>query len=291
METRVCKHCKKEKDLIKSNFEMKITSAGNQSFSYRCNHCKNEAKKKWHKENKEEQNKKAREYFQKNKTKILDYNKQWKKDNDEHVKEYNKSKQKEYMQDEEYRKKVTERSKKWKESNPQLAKAYRQKYYTENKEKLKNYTKEWAKNNPDKRKKIASDWNKNNSKYYKVKRETDSFYKLKIYSRSRITTGIRRNGFRKKSKTAELLGCSWEFYKKFIEKQFLEGMNWDNYGEWHIDHKIPLKSAIDENEIYILCHYSNTQPLWAKHNLTKNDDYDPKEKEEYLKWYYENVAK
>ena len=48
-------------------------------------------------------------------------------------------------------------------------------------------------------------------------------------------------------------------------------MNWDNHGEWHIDHKIPLSSAKTEKELIGLCHYTNLQPLWALDNLKKGN--------------------
>ena len=69
----------------------------------------------------------------------------------------------------------------------------------------------------------------------------------------------------------DVLGCSPEYLKEHLEKQFSQGMSWDNYGfyGWHIDHKIPLSSAKTEEEVYQLCHYTNLQPLWAKDNLSK----------------------
>ena len=46
-------------------------------------------------------------------------------------------------------------------------------------------------------------------------------------------------------------------------------MSWENYGEWHVDHKIPLASAKTKEEVEKLFHHSNLQPLWAKDNLEK----------------------
>ena len=70
-------------------------------------------------------------------------------------------------------------------------------------------------------------------------------------------------------------------------------MSWDNYGEWEIDHIIPSASAsaINENEIIALNHHKNLQPMWEDENLAKSDDFDPKDKEEYLEWYSKNVIK
>jgi hypothetical protein len=68
-----------------------------------------------------------------------------------------------------------------------------------------------------------------------------------------------------------MLGVDWEVAKVHIERQFTKGMNWDNQGEWHIDHIIPLASANNKEELIKLCHYTNLQPLWAEDNLSKSD--------------------
>ena len=75
----------------------------------------------------------------------------------------------------------------------------------------------------------------------------------------------------KKNKTFEIVGCSPQFLKEHLEKQFVDGMTWENRSEWHIDHKIPLSSAKTEEELYKLCHYTNLQPLWAEENLKKSN--------------------
>ena len=47
-------------------------------------------------------------------------------------------------------------------------------------------------------------------------------------------------------------------------------MNWDNHGEWHIDHHIPIASFNLLKEEEQKCfHYTNLKPLWAKDNLSK----------------------
>ncbi len=57
----------------------------------------------------------------------------------------------------------------------------------------------------------------------------------------------------------------------FIESLFIDNMSWDNYGEWHLDHKIPVSWAKNEEELYKLNHYSNFQPMWAFDNQSKGD--------------------
>ena len=56
-------------------------------------------------------------------------------------------------------------------------------------------------------------------------------------------------------------------------------MSWENHGSydrnfktWHIDHIIPLSSAKTEKDLIELFHYTNLQPLWAEHNMSKHDN-------------------
>jgi hypothetical protein len=55
---------------------------------------------------------------------------------------------------------------------------------------------------------------------------------------------------------------------------FQDGMSWGNHGSWHIDHKVPVSWAKNEEEVYLLNHHSNLQPLWAYENLSKGNKYE-----------------
>ena len=48
-------------------------------------------------------------------------------------------------------------------------------------------------------------------------------------------------------------------------------MSWNNYGEWHLDHKTPISWAKTEEEVYRLNNYNNFQPLWAIENTSKGN--------------------
>ena len=89
-----------------------------------------------------------------------------------------------------------------------------------------------------------------------------------IYSSLKV-----RNIYKSKlcMKTEEILGCSFEHFKKHIENQFVGDMSWDNRGEWHIDHIVPLSMANTVDELLKLSHYTNLQPLSAKDNLIKSN--------------------
>lgn len=84
-------------------------------------------------------------------------------------------------------------------------------------------------------------------------------------------------GKRKAAHSIELIGCDREHLRAHLERQFAEGMTWDNYGKkgWHIDHIKPCSSfdfgdPAQQKECF---HYSNLQPLWAQDNLAKGDIY------------------
>jgi len=88
---------------------------------------------------------------------------------------------------------------------------------------------------------------------------------------SLILISIKRQGYSKKSKTHEYLGCSFEEFKLYLEKQFTKGMTWENAGQWHLDHIYPVSLATDEEELIKLNHYTNFQPLWAIDNIIKGN--------------------
>ena len=110
-------------------------------------------------------------------------------------------------------------------------------------------------------------------KYEVKRRKDDILYKLSSYLRTSISSKIRNAGYIKSSKICQILGCSFEEFKIYIEPMFSEGMSWENYGDWHLDHKIPVSWATSEDEIIKLNHFSNFQPLWASENLSKGNRY------------------
>jgi hypothetical protein len=136
----------------------------------------------------------------------------------------------------------------------------KQKYVDNNKEKVKKSKKNWFNKNPN----YQNEWYYNKSK-------TDDLFKLKKNMRSRLGLFLNVKKITKKNKTFEIIGCSPEFLKEYIENLFIDGMSWENRNQWHIDHIIPLSSAKTEKQMYKLCHYTNLQPLWVEDNLKKSN--------------------
>lgn len=105
--------------------------------------------------------------------------------------------------------------------------------------------------------------------YEAKKMQSDGLFRLKKNVRRLVLKTFEDSGFSKNSKTAEILGCSFEFFKAYIEQRFLPGMGWHNRSEWHLDHIIPAASAKTEKQLLKLNHYTNFRPLWAIDNLSK----------------------
>lgn len=87
---------------------------------------------------------------------------------------------------------------------------------------------------------------------------------------NRIGNSIKRN--KQTRLTEKLLGCSYTYFKKYIEKQFKKGMTWENYAtNWHIDHIMPLSSfdLSRKDQVLIACNWTNMRPLLKKENLSK----------------------
>ena len=57
--------------------------------------------------------------------------------------------------------------------------------------------------------------------------------------------------------------------------QFTEGMSLENYGKWHIDHKIPCSFFVfdspEDVEFRMCWRLENLQPLWAEDNMRKGN--------------------
>lgn len=107
-------------------------------------------------------------------------------------------------------------------------------------------------------------------RYKKLKSENHiSLFKTQM--RVMVCNALAKKGYNKGTRTEKILGCSFDFLKQHIERQFLDGMSWDNREEWHIDHIIPMASATTQEEAMALNHFTNLRPLWAADNLLKND--------------------
>ena len=144
---------------------------------------------------------------------------------------------------------------------------------------LNEYKKKWWKKNSQRMKdhranpEVKKHNNEIKKKYAKKKYHTDPLYKMGICLRNRLNHAL--NGELKADNTMKLIGCSVEFFKEYLEKQFKSGMTWKNHTirGWHIDHIIPCNSFdLSDFEQQKKCfHYTNMQPLWSDENIKKSN--------------------
>jgi len=101
------------------------------------------------------------------------------------------------------------------------------------------------------------------------KRATDPAFRLK----RRISEQLRAVLHGQKGSTAKWIGCTKVFLISYITSLFTEGMTWENYGTWHIDHIVPQAffDYTDPEQVRICWNYRNLRPLWATDNLLKGD--------------------
>jgi len=155
------------------------------------------------------------------------------------------------------------------EANKEEIKQQGIEYREANKEEIKQKKKESYEKNKE-------EINKKNWQYKKKRIAEDPLFKLLEGLRTRIRIAIKSQAGEKAEKTMELLGCSVQYVRDHLESQFTEGMTWENYGEWHIDHIRPCASFnLEDPEEQKKCfHWTNLQPLWAADNFAKSDRLD-----------------
>lgn len=156
------------------------------------------------------------------------------------------------------------------------------KYKLENKEKSKENWLKWRSKNKEELNKRKLEYyylNKNeiNKKALirtKNRLKEDSLFRFKTRVRGLIRDSFKRsinNKFRKSKKSEDILCCTINFFTEYISSNFSDGMSFENYGKWHIDHIIPLSTANNEEDVIKLNHYTNLQPLWANDNIRKSN--------------------
>lgn len=133
-------------------------------------------------------------------------------------------------------------------------------YYIENREKILKRNKKWRDENRDSESRRKNKW------------RSTSEGKVVSIMRGMLHRKINRKSY--DGRTHEILGYTHIELRDHIQKQFTDGMNWDNYGEkWHIDHIIPIKHFLDKGikDPKIVNALSNLRPLCAVENVRKSD--------------------
>lgn len=161
---------------------------------------------------------------------------------------------------------------------------YAKNYYLRTKEARKqirtNFAKRWSSHNKERCCQNACNWRKNNPIKTRENYRRQSRKKLATI-KGRISlamaNAIRRKirGIKLRKHWENVVGYSYSELKRHLENLFLEGMSWDNYGKWHIDHIIPISffryESFEDVEFKMCWRLENLQPLWARENIQKRN--------------------
>ena len=157
------------------------------------------------------------------------------------------------------------------ESKPETKERKRKNYdkwYEQNKEHRREYHKQWRTENVDKWRKIKRDYEKN-------RKANDPLYKLISNFRTAIYQVLKENNVEKNKHYFDILKYTPEDLIQHLEKQFTSDMTWENYGEWHVDHKKPITSfnfqEMGDDEFMKCWSLDNLQPLWGEENIRKSN--------------------
>ena len=288
MSVRKCSKCHETKDY--KYFSKDGIKNGKQLYKHFCSDCgkkmnasrspeKIEKSKKtaikWREKNKEKIKEVRKKYVEKNKEKILLWHRNNRLKNLEKFKEYRK---KYYDKN---KVKQGEKNKIWYQNNKEYCSQRAKKYNYENREKIKKNGERYREENGERCRAMGRDWYSRNKErvikrttaYSKERYQNNFSVRMIHVARARINAMLRGKAIGKFTSTAKLIGCTPKFLKEYLEKKFLKGMTWDNYGikGWHVDHITPCASFDFNCPVQQLacCHYSNLQPLWALDNIRK----------------------
>ena len=258
MQTKTCNKCRECKSI--SEFNKK--DSGKFGVRSECKKCQSENSSKRYLLNRERELARVKQYTIENKEKVSLQQKRHRESNKDKIKEYlsdYRIKNRDYLlkQKQEWYRKNKERhslfSKEYREKNAEAIKAYHKKRY------IKNRHDHIAKTVEYKR---------------KLRKKKDPDFTASEIARSMLRRVLDLAKANKKGKSFELLGYTGKELRDHIESQFIEGMEWINHGEWHVDHIIPVSFFVKNGvfEPKIINALKNLRPLWKKDNLERRFD-------------------
>ena len=150
--------------------------------------------------------------------------------------------------------------------NRDARRAYSRMYGEENKEYFTAYNREYYRTN--KRKILDA-----NNSYARMRRKHDPGFRMMESMRKMLSRVMERQNTATPRRTEIIIGYTRNELVAHLESQFQEGMSWNNYGKWHIDHIIPIDHFIKSGERNpaVINALENLQPLWAQDNLSKGN--------------------
>lgn len=188
---------------------------------------------------------------------------------------------------EEKKRRAAERNKIWKAQNPDKVRATLRKAKTkrrvEDPEGLRQeqarYQAGYREKYPEKNAERKAKWARENAaqvaerkaRWHSDRMKVDPNYALARKLRVRMGNAFNSQALRKSNNTLALTGCSIPELIAHLSARFTKDMTLENYGEWVIDHIVPVGAFDLHDPLHrVICfHYSNLQPLWRADNLRK----------------------
>lgn len=157
--------------------------------------------------------------------------------------------------------------------------AYHTTYYEKNKKTIIARTSAYRKRRPDVQKRSKQKWQeRNKEKHLEYRRDwhrrryTASLeYRLNFIIRGALRRTMDAAKRNKARLSQSVIHYTPAQLRERVEMNFKPGMNWSNYGEWHVDHRVPVARLIRRgvtSPAVINC-LANLAPLWAEENMRK----------------------
>ena len=157
---------------------------------------------------------------------------------------------------------------KWRNSNKEYLSQKHKKWSETNRGHLKEYHQKWREKNIDKHRETKRDYERN-------RKSNDPIYRLISNFKSAMSTVLKESNVDKYGHYFDVLQYSPEELINHLEKQFKDDMTWDNYGIWHVDHKLPITSfdiqGMGDEEFMRCWCLDNLQPMWGEENIRKSN--------------------
>jgi len=194
---------------------------------------------------------------------IKECNKRYRKENPEKARAYSKTSREKHPEE------VKDRVDRWRKEHPEEIKKYNRKYKVEHFEAVKACSKTYWEAHPEK----AREGNRKRSKRYLSIPKIRISHNMATSINQSITRGIKAGRH-----WETLVEYNIDELKKHLESLFKDGMAWHNYGQWEIDHKIPISvfnfEKPEDSDFRRCWSLKNLQPMWATENRAKSNKID-----------------
>jgi hypothetical protein len=111
--------------------------------------------------------------------------------------------------------------------------------------------------------------------YERNRKARDPLYKLISNFRTAIYQVLKESNVEKNKHYFDILQYTPEQLISHLENKFIDKMSWDNYGDWHVDHKLPIThyniQEMGDSEFMKCWSLDNLQPMWGVDNIKKSN--------------------